>query len=424
MNFIKRLTIISLGVLIIIFAIGSTFVSTGLSIAYFQSLTSDDMLTTVVFGFVILLQTMVLLGSISKGIIYKKAPQHFYTVKYFTLVCFFISVLSTISFFNSFDKGSREIVIKDLLYSIPFLKLNNNEWLVTNLTNMTLIWASCIVLDLMSMYFPAIGSDLISGISTRKKLEIKDKNYVMKIVDLITFYPKKWIDDKCYNLGIIESNPLQENIRRNEIPLQNKNSLHELITQDKNVMDDTLHDTDSLQKPITDRTHYKNSLQKPITCNENNVIENVMKEPIKPVNLDKKVCNGRNDYSNKKPISLQKTITKESKKCNEEIQLQNPITKPITCNEPNVMNNKNVMNKCNEDKNPLQELITNIDNFITENYKCNEKIKVGDVKKKFGLKANDRKWNDKIRDNLKSCKVINGRLTRIEDKKDTIKLVK
>lgn len=423
---LKSLIVFLSGAIIILIAIGATIVSTGLSVAYFKTLTNDDVLSIVVLGFVVLLQSMVLIGSIVKGVIYNKTPQHYYTVVWFTRICFVVSVLSTISFFNGLSKVERTNVIQDLLYSIPFLNLNNNDWIVINLTNFTLIWASCFVIDLMSMYFPSIGSDLITGISTRKKLNFKDKSYVTKILELITYHPKKWIDKKCIEYGIIKSDSLQEHKNVMETLSSLQNSLQENIKcnenplQNKNVMNDTLHD---INKPITcnenslhSKSNYRNELNVMKKCNE----PNVMKKAQKPVNLDKTVCNERNDYSNKELNSLQNPLHSKSNKCNE----LNSLQKPITCNEPNVMNDKNVMKKCNEKLDSLQELITKIDTYVMENYKCNEKIKVGEIKKQFGLKPNDRKWNDKIRDSLKSCKVINGRLTRIENKKETFKLVK
>jgi hypothetical protein len=417
MNKFSKFLSIVLGVFIILVAVASAIVSTGLSISYFQSLTNDDMLSYVVSGFVILLQGMVLLGSISKGIIYKRTPQHFYNIVRFTNVCFGISVLSTISFFNEFDKLQRIEVIRDLLYMIPFLNLNNNDWLVTNLTNMTLIWASCIVLDLMSMYFPAVGSDLITGISTRKKLTIKEKSYFTKIAELITFYPKKIIDDKCYNLGIIDENSLQENDVI-EKPLQKDHSLQNPLHY-KNTLQDFI---TPIQKPIT-------KTKKPITCNENSLQntkqcndKSVMSNEQTNENIVKTVRNDRNDYVTNDSHLLHWST--EGLNEAEKNTLQKPITnieKPIIRNEVN-----NSLQNDSLQNNSLQELITNIDNYITTHYKINEKIKVSEVKKKFGFKTNDRKWNDKIRPELKSCKVIGGRLTRIEmdNVKDNIKLVK
>lgn len=190
----------------------------------------------------------------------------------------------------------------------------------------------------------------------------------------------------------------------NNIVKDNKSILHMILF---NLLGDKL---------LKIRLDYINKVNnyntKLLQHNEPNVMNNVIEEVEevkKTVNLDKKVRNECNDYSNEKPISLQKAITKTENSLH---------SKSNQCNE------KNVMKKCNENNDSLQELITNINDYITQNYKCNEKIKVGDIKKKFGLKPNDRKWNDKIRDNLESCKVINGRLTRIEDKKDKIKLVK
>lgn len=380
-----------LGLLIILFAVGATCVSTGLSIAYFSELTNDDTLSLVVTGFVVLLQSMVLLGSISKGIIYKKTPQHFYTVLWFTKICFIISVLSTITFFNGFEKSQREVVIEDLLTSIPYVNLQTNVWLVDNLTNLTLIWISCVVLDLMSMYFPAIGSDLISGISTHKKLEIQDRGYVMKVIKIITFYPKKYIDD------------LYKKLLCNESSLQEKSSLHSSLQKNKcneSSLQSSLHKNSSLhtslQSSLQDETSLqsslhntsRNSLHKDISLQD----ENVMKDE----NIDTTGCNDRNDYSNEsslhKNTSLQDTSLHTS--------LQNSS-----------LHNTSLQNSS------LQELITKIDEFITENYKCNEKIKVKDIKEQFRLKQNDRRWNDKIRNNLKSCKVINGKLTKVENNK-------
>ena len=205
MEHIKTIIRFGLGIIIILLAVLASIVSTGLSISYFQSLTNNDTLSFVLFGFVVLLQLMVLIGSIAKGIIYKRTPQHYYVVLWFTRICFVISVLSTISFFNQISVESRTKVIKDLLYFIPVPGLNSCDWIVTNLTNLTLVWLSCIIIDLMSMYFPAIGSDLITGISTRDKIDIRNKSYPMKIYELLTFKPKQYIDKKCIEYGLVSN---------------------------------------------------------------------------------------------------------------------------------------------------------------------------------------------------------------------------
>lgn len=88
------------------------------------------------------------------------------------------------------------------------------------------------------------------------------------------------------------------------------------------------------------------------------------------------------------------------------------ISNVISSNGCNVikLEKRNVIssNGCND-------LITKIDDYIKNNYNCNEKIRVKEVKEIFGLKPNDRKWNDKIRDNLKFAKIIDGKLQRIKE---------
>lgn len=353
-KFSKVISVI-LGFLIIFFGIASTAVSTGLSIAYFQSLTTDETLTLVVYGFVILLQVMVLLGSVSKGVIYKRTPQHFRNITWFTRICFVISVLSTINFFNGFDKTQRIDVIRDLLYMIPFLGLKNNEWLVTNLTNLTLIWASCIVIDLMSMYFPAVGSDLITGISTREKLEVHDKSYFEKVIELITFYPKKIINDKCNELGIISCDEDSLQVQKSdEIPSQN------------NKVDSSHDNKKSLHDEI------KNS-------------KSVEKHKISLLGSE-----GDEDTSS--------NVIKKSLQDDESLQ-----------NELKKSSQEKVITTQTED---IEKLCNEIDDYITKNFDHEERIKVKDVKEKFGFKPSDRKWNDKVRDNLKSASLVNGVLKR------------
>lgn len=402
----------TLGLTIILIAVLSTVVSTGLSIMYFSQLTTNETLSIVVVLFIILLQGMVLFGSISKGTIYKTTPQHYYTLIWFTRICFLISVLSTISFFNQFDKSDRTQVIQDLLYAIPFLNLSNNEWLVSNLTNMTLIWLSCIVIDLMSMFFPSVGSDLISGISTRKKIEIQDKTYLMKIFELLTYKPKKYIDNKCKEYGIIEDQDRTNLIQDKFNSGQNKNVLkisgHENSGQIQNKF----------------RTGY----------NKNEDMKAQDKEPNKKINNNvlghensgqgqtktKKVSTPVITASPQNPENVLEQKTQDTRQTEDKINIKEFKTQDIKTQDKNSGQNKiQDKNSGHEDK------IKNIDEYIILNYKSGDKIKVKELREKFNIK-NDREWKDKIIHNLESAFVNkNKRLERKHiENKDKFKIVK
>ena len=406
MNKFKTAVIWFFGLTIILIALLSTVVSTGLSIAYFTELTDDANLQLVVIGFIILLQSMVLIGSIVKSVIYKRCPQHYNKIIWFTNICFIISVLSTISFFNQFDKVQREEVIKDLLNFVPWIELNTNDWLVSNLTNMTLIWLSCIVIDLMSMFFPSIGSDLISGISIKEKIQLQEIGYLTKVWKLITYFPKNWIDKKCIEYKIIKSDTLDTN----------------------NLNTDTKSDT---KNPIQKENVSKNQIQELPDTIQDNYNKNVSslpdkkeipdtQEPIQPdtktvENVEIDTCNQCNDY-----VPTQ------------EIEYKIPDTKSDTKNKMDT--NKPIQKK----KDPIQDtrsdtkpdtksLIEKIDEYIIFKYKPGDKINVSELKKEFKFKKQDRNWNDKVRPNLKSASINkeNNRLTRIQiDNKDKFKVVK
>lgn len=203
-----------MGILILIISIIASIVSTLLTISYFNSIAlTTGIAVQGVVGFIILMQAMVLLGACVKGIVSKICPQHYNTIRGFTLICFVLSVLSTISFFNQFDKTERANVISDLLNVIPFVELHSNNWLIGNLTNMTLIWISCIIIDLMAMMFPSIGVDLLFKIATRQKIVKTDLSFMDKVIAIIKYLPVKYIDNLCIKLGImqVENEELQNN---------------------------------------------------------------------------------------------------------------------------------------------------------------------------------------------------------------------
>lgn len=413
MNKFKIAVIWFFGLLIILIALLSTIVSTGLSIAYFTELTNDSNLQMVVIGFIILLQSMVLIGSIVKSVIYKRCPQHYNKIIWFTNICFIISVLSTISFFNQFDKIQRKEVIEDLLNFVPWIQLNTNEWLVSNLTNMTLIWLSCIVIDLMSMFFPSIGSDLISGISIKEKIQLQEIGYLTKIWKLITYLPKNWIDKKCIEYKIIKSDTLNTN---SDTPDTN------------NLNTDTKSDT---KNPIQKENVSKNQIQELPNTIQNNNNKNVSSLPDK-----KEILNVTNPIQpdTKKPCNLD---IEQSNQCNghvttQEIEYTIPDTKQDTKNKLDTKNpiqkKKNPIHDTKSNTKPdTKSLIEKIDEYIILKYKPGDKINVSELKKEFNFKKQDRNWNDKIRPNLKSASINkeNSRLTRIQlDEKDKFKIVK
>ena len=424
-----------MGISIILISMIATVVSTGLSIAYYQGLQFGEV-SLVVVAFIILLQLMVFLGSVSKGIIYERTPQHYYTVIFFTKVCFVISVLSTISFFNAFEKVQRTEVVKELLYSIPFLNLNHNNWLVVNLTNLTLVWGSCIVIDLMSMYFPAIGSDMVSGISTRKKLKIKDKNYFTKIYELLMYYPKMFIDKKCIQLGIIEADTpdtlSDTKLNTADTTDTKSDTLLNVLNTKLNTKPDT---TDTKLNTLdTKSIGYKklNTLNtadtKPDTKSDTNPIQlldltkkieykPVVSPDTSPDTLDTKLdtTDTKSDTIYKRADTKLDTLdTKPDTFCPDTKQRRFDTMYPIHDTKPDTLNT-------NPD---TLDTISEIDQYIVSNYKVGDKINVSEVKSKFGYKPQDRNWNDKIRNSLTSAKIIDTRLTRIQVGEERIHAVK
>jgi hypothetical protein len=427
MNKFSKFMAIFFGLIIILLSILSSIVSTGLSIAFFSNLTTDENLTLVVIGFIVLLQIMVLVGSIVKGIVYQRTPQHYFKIVWFTNICFLISVLSTISFFNQFDKIARKDVIKDLLYSIPFLNLNNNTWLVDNLTNMTLIWLSCIVIDLMSMYFPSIGSDLITGISTKQKINLNNNSYLVKIFKLITYYPKSFIDNKCIELGIIEDKNLGQKTEDKNLGHEDRTIKISPETQDKNLgqLKNNLGQENNIltqDKIINNKVVNLSKSLKPLTKNI---------EPIN-TNITKKV-----DIS-KSPKCIQDVPKQKSEdigQSEDKIKLRTQDKIKEKTQDMKTGQNKNVSGHIkSEDKIKLrtqdkmnlglEDLIKNIDEYIVLKYKSGDLIKVGQLKKEFNIK--DRLWKDKVINNLSSAKLNeNKRLERVQiDNKDKFKIIK
>jgi len=428
MNKFSKFMAIFFGLIIILLSILSSVVSTGLSIAFFSNLTTDENLTLVVIGFIVLLQIMVLVGSIVKGIVYQRTPQHYFKIVWFTNICFIISVLSTISFFNQFDKLARKDVIKDLLYSIPFLNLNNNTWLVDNLTNMTLIWLSCIVIDLMSMYFPSIGSDLITGISTKQKINLNNNSYLVKIFKLVTYYPKSFIDNKCIELGIIEDKNLGQT--NNNLGQTNNNlgQTNNNLGQTNNNLGQTNNNLGQKNNIVTQDKVINNkvvNLSKSLKPLSKNI------EPIN-TNITKKV-----DIS-KSPKCIQDVPKQKSEdigQSEDKIKLRTQDKIKEQTQDMKTGQNKNVSGHIiSEDKIKLrtqdkinlglEDLIKNIDEYIVLKYKSGDLIKVGQLKKEFNIK--DRLWKDKIINNLTSAKLNeNKRLERIQiDNKDKFKIIK
>ena len=388
-----------LGLAIILIAVLSTIVSTGLSIMYFSQLTTNETLSTVVILFIVLLQVMVLFGSISKGMIYKTTPQHYYTVVWFTRICFFISVLSTISFFNQFDKSDRTQIIQDLLYAIPFLNLSNNEWLVSNLTNMTLIWLSCIVIDLMSMFFPSVGSDLISGISTRKKIEIQDKTYLMKIFELLTYKPKKYIDNKCKEYGIVSTelatNKVSKLANKKLKLAQNKVSTKKYkvsklrLAKKYKVSKLKLAENEVSNKLVVSKLANKasnlNQVSTKLANKELPKVSNVSTELAPNKNKVSKLA--ENEVSNQLANNKVSTeiVSKELAE-NEVSKLANEVSKKLVVSK----NNVDELAEKKKAKFEVSKLANEVSNFIKANYEIEETIKTKELLTKFNLTKS--KW--------------------------------
>lgn len=381
MDNFKSMIRISLGLTIILIAILSTIVSTGLSISYFQALTSDSTLSLVVVLFIILLQSMVLVGSISKGIVYKKTPQHYYTIVRFTRICFLISVLSTISFFNQFDKADRIVVIKELLYFIPIPGLNENNWLVSNLTNMTLIWLSCIVIDLMSMFFPSVGSDLITGISTKEKIDL-EKTYTMKLIALLTYYPKKIIDQKCIEYGIIklaDNEKVSNELDGFKFEVSNENLVSKKLAgkvSNKNF---------EVSKKLADNEVSKN--KKLAVSNElevskldkvSNKLANEEIESVSKVSKPDKESISKladNEVSNKlEKLAVSKKLANEK----------------LAESTKKVSNEKLAVNEIKAKKVSNEKLAEKVSSYIKANYEIEDTIKTKDLLTKFNL--NKTQW--------------------------------
>lgn len=177
-NFASSAFRIIFAVLMLVIAIFATTVSTGLTIYSFNRMTNNMQDKMIVGGFFVLMQLMVLLGGLSLTFIAKYCPQHYKFIKLFTKVAFVLSVLSTTTYFSILDITEREKVITELLKLFPFLFGTFKTWLIEVLTNVTLVWLSCIMLDLMAMRFPAVGIDLLI------------KNNIVTKVDDIGFFGK------------------------------------------------------------------------------------------------------------------------------------------------------------------------------------------------------------------------------------------
>jgi len=67
----------------------------------------------------------------------------------------------------------------------------------------------------------------------------------------------------------------------------------------------------------------------------------------------------------------------------------------------------------NDDKSSTEQLINKIDDFISNNYEVDSIIKTGEIRKNFNLEGtnNKRKW-DKVRNQLKTASMVNGKLRR------------
>lgn len=397
----------SLGLTIILIAVLSTIVSTGLSIMYFSQLTTNETLSMVVVLFIVLLQSMVLFGSISKGTIYKTTPQHYYTLVWFTRICFLISVLSTISFFNQFDKADRTAVIQDLLYMIPFLNLSNNSWLVTNLTNMTLIWLSCIVIDLMSMFFPSVGSDLISGISTKAKIEIQDKSYLRKIFELLTYKPKMLIDKKCIELNIV-STPEKVSTKKYKVSkfklAQNKVSKLKLAQNEKlavsknELAQNKVSKLELANKVSKEKLVVSNQLANEVS-KLNQVSTKLASEEFPTVSkVSTKLAPNKNKDISKLATDKVSTKLAKNNKVSTEIVSNEKLANEVSKLATNEVSKKLVVSTNNIDelaekkkaKFEVSKLANEVSNFIKANYEIEETIKTKELLEKFKLTKN--KW--------------------------------
>jgi len=236
-NFIKNDSIrIGIGCMILILALASTVVSTYLScVGLLQLLNvlniSIEGTKEFTITFVILLQAMVFFGSIAKGFIAKYCPQHYRFISNFTSIAFFISVLSTMTFFSQFDNTDRLDAVTSIIDLIPLIQGGLREWLIDFLTSMSLIYVGAVALDLMSMRFPGVGSDLIFKIATKKKINLNEdsfisriKNIICHLIDNLISYFESLVGIRKRELENLEGNKELENSKR-ELEEGNKEKL-------------------------------------------------------------------------------------------------------------------------------------------------------------------------------------------------------
>lgn len=339
-------------------------------IMYTSNYSIDDVRYIVTGGLSIAMQLQVLLLSIGMPIIQQYAPHHRIKANILLYISFILSVIGSISFFSNnseFSVGGEAIyndVINQLIHIVFFGLMDSQKETFQTIIG---IWAICFFVEFLVIFLPNLSISIFTG-----KYQ-KYVNHGLSIKDLLLICI--FSQDKKGDLKKFIDIFLKPSIEKINSKLKEAENT-KFIVDTKKVINLKNENKES-KKGITSQEKVmplvKTKLEK-VTTELKKVMPNEIIMPLVNTELEK----GHNSIE-KSYVQNEKVITKYEKGNNSNIISYNPTEK-----------------KSLKGSNLLL-----VKNYLKENYKKDEMIKVANIKEKFNLSA--KQWVNMSKKLKKEC---------------------
>lgn len=318
-------------------------------IMYTSNYSIDDVRYIVTGGLSIAMQLQVLLLSIGMPIIQQYAPHHRIKANILLYISFILSVIGSISFFSNnseFSVGGEAIyndVINQLIHIVFFGLMDSQKETFQTIIG---IWAICFFVEFLVIFLPNLSISIFTG-----KYQ-KYINHGLSIKDLLLICI--FSQDRKGDLKKFIDIFLKPSIEKMNSKLKEAENT-KFIVDTKKVIN--LKNESKEGKKVMPLV--KTNLEK-VTTELKKVMPNEIVMPLVNTELEK----GHNS-SEKSYVPNEKVITKYEKGHNSNIISYNPMEK----------------------KKLKGSNLSLVKNYLKENYKKDEMIKVADIKEKFNLSA-------------------------------------
>jgi hypothetical protein len=280
-------------------------------------------------------------------------------------------VLSTATYFNTINKEERSKLLGDILNLFPVISGKYEIWLIDILTDMTLIWLACIMLDLMAMKFPSLGIDLIRK---TKITEIAERSTLGKLIYVAFSIPSRKIDYWYENTKLKNKNG----------KISHENS-HEILHKENDDFFANSHEINDLKshKNNTTKSHENNSCENSIKRHVITGLESCEKNEISNENSMAK----SHEINDSKLFKTESNSNKNSHEINTPKLFKTKLKSHEINSEKSHENNKTQRRKRSPTK---KDIVEKIQKYIDKEYNSGEKINVGDLRK--NLKIGEYDW--------------------------------